>query len=103
MLAADALLFPSRSEGMGMVAVEAQAAGLPVLASDQVPDEVVVLEELVAFMGLDRPFTDWAAKLKEMMTRRLPGDSTQDDRWKTSPFDVEVCFDLLADCYVHGR
>jgi glycosyltransferase involved in cell wall biosynthesis len=103
MLAADALLFPSRSEGMGMVAVEAQAAGLPVLASDQVPDEVVVLEELVAFMSLGRPFGEWAAKLKEMMARRLPGDSTHDGRWKTSPFDVEVCFDLLADCYVHGR
>src|SRR4029079_5930776 len=32
MLAADLLLFPSIAEGLGMVAVEAQAAGTPVLA-----------------------------------------------------------------------
>src|SRR4029077_8382126 len=30
MRAADVLIFPSRQEGLGMVAVEAQAAGLPV-------------------------------------------------------------------------
>ena len=38
MRATDSLLFPSRQEGLGMVAVEAQAAGLPVLASASVPD-----------------------------------------------------------------
>jgi glycosyltransferase involved in cell wall biosynthesis len=38
----DILLFPSRGEGLGMVAVEAQAAGLPVLASTAVPREAIV-------------------------------------------------------------
>ncbi len=33
MLGSDVLLFPSRAEGLGMVAVEAQAAGLPVAST----------------------------------------------------------------------
>ena len=35
--AMDCFLFPSNYEGLGMVAIEAQIAGLPVIASTQVP------------------------------------------------------------------
>ena len=54
MYASDVLLFPSRGEGLGMVAVEAQAAGLPVLASTAVPRECVVVPELVRFEPLEQ-------------------------------------------------
>ncbi len=46
MQAFDLLLLPSRHEGLGLVLVEAQASGLPCLASDQVPQEAKVTERL---------------------------------------------------------
>lgn len=100
MLASDVLLFPSRAEGMGMVAVEAQAAGLPVLASDVVPDEITVLDELVKFRGLQDPFHLWADDLQEMIERRLPGDTVGDQRWHRSGFNIDVCCRRLASIYL---
>jgi len=44
--ALDVLLMPSLYEGLGMVAVEAGAAGLPVLASDCVPAEANVVKNI---------------------------------------------------------
>jgi glycosyltransferase involved in cell wall biosynthesis len=68
MRAADVLLFPSRQEGLGMAAVEAQAAGLRVLASTAVPREAIVIPELVQFLPLWEPVTRWAEVLLDIMS-----------------------------------
>lgn len=49
----DMLAFPSTYEGLGMAAIEAQASGVPVAASDQVPSEASIVPGLVCFMPLD--------------------------------------------------
>ena len=56
----DVFAFPSRFEGLGIAAVEAQAAGLPVLCSDFVPAEVG-MTDLVCFLPLQVQL--WADKL----------------------------------------
>src|SRR5437660_12509651 len=66
MLGSDVLLFPSRGEGLGMVAVEAQAAGLPVLASTNVPAECVVVPELVQFKEVEEGEAAWADELLKL-------------------------------------
>jgi glycosyltransferase involved in cell wall biosynthesis len=63
MRAADTLFFPSRQEGLGMVAVEAQAACLPVLASTAVPREAIVIPEIYAALPLSDPVECWADAL----------------------------------------
>lgn len=60
MAGSDLLVFPSTSEGLGMVAVEAQAAGLPVLASTAVPAECVVIDGMVTFLPLSVGTDKWA-------------------------------------------
>ena len=59
MQAMDVFLFPSRFEGLGIVLIEAQAAGLPAIASDVVPQEVAVTD-LISYMPLKEPAKAWA-------------------------------------------
>ena len=59
----DLFLFPSLSEGLGLVVVEAQAAGLPVICSDAIPQEAIVNQQLVKVIELNKSAAIWANTL----------------------------------------
>lgn len=59
----DIFLFPSISEGLGLVVVEAQAAGLPVICSNMIPSEAIVNKQLVKVLELESSEKDWAIEL----------------------------------------
>jgi glycosyltransferase involved in cell wall biosynthesis len=101
MLAGDVLLFPSRGEGLGMVAVEAQAAGLPVLASDRVPRECVVIPELVNFEDVNAGEIVWASQLLNLASQ--PRDHIHANQSVAkSPFSIEASAQVLAQLYQEG-
>lgn len=59
MQAMDVFVFPSHYEGLGIVIIEAQAAGLPCLISEQVPQKGIVTE-LVKQVSLNKGAEIWA-------------------------------------------
>jgi glycosyltransferase involved in cell wall biosynthesis len=57
--AMDILVFPSLFEGIPVTLVEAQAAGLKIIAADTITEEVA-LTDLVRFISLKQPASYWA-------------------------------------------
>ena len=62
--AMDVFVFPSFYEGLGLVGVEAQGVGIPVIASTNVPPEMKLTED-VTYLGLDS-VNDWVEKIIEV-------------------------------------
>ena len=68
--AMDVFILPSLFEGLGIVGVEAQAAGLPVLAADTIP-RALGLTESVRFLPLENP-KEWAEQILSVCHERKP-------------------------------
>jgi glycosyltransferase involved in cell wall biosynthesis len=99
MLGSDLLLFPSLAEGLGMVVVEAQAAGLRVLASDTTPRECVVIPGLVKFLSLDLKPRDWADEVRRLLNLGHANPSECSDAIARSPFSIENSAASLLEIY----
>ena len=103
MSGSDLLLFPSMAEGLGMVVVEAQAAGLRVLASDTIPLEAVVNPELVAFAPLSAGAEEWADTVLRCID--LPRLEAQEcnELVRHSPFSIENSAGRLLTIYTGSQ
>lgn len=63
--AMDIFLFPSLFEGLSVVAIEAQATGVPILAADTLSPETKITT-CMEFLALEKPTEEWAEKVLEM-------------------------------------
>jgi len=68
----DVFVFPSIREGLPLVVLEAQAAGLPIVLSDGITREVVVIPELFAARSPADAPEAWAETVLSSVTRRVP-------------------------------
>lgn len=100
MRGSDLLLFPSIAEGLGMVAVEAQAAGLKVLASDRVPRECEIVSGAVRFLSLDNGVDAWAESAGEILAQPDPDHGQWNRLVQESPYSIEQSASALVDVYV---
>lgn len=67
--ALDGIILPSFSEGFGTVTIESQAAGVPILVSRAVTDEVDLGFGLVERLALDEEAEVWIQKMFELIER----------------------------------
>ncbi|MCL2087168.1 MAG: glycosyltransferase [Oscillospiraceae bacterium] len=63
--AMDVFVLPSLFEGLGIVLIESQAAGLPTICSDVVPKETNVTEN-IQYISLEQSPKVWADKILEV-------------------------------------
>lgn len=98
--AMDAFIFPSRFEGLGLAAVEAQAAGLPVLMSTAVPEEAVVVPHLVRRHERSQPPSEWARAALELASRPPPPPESTLAAVTAAGFDINTSAERLQALYV---
>lgn len=103
MLGSNLLLFPSVAEGLGMVVVEAQAAGLRVLASDTTPSECLLVPGLVEFMSLAETAGKWAEKVLSLLNREPMNSDLCNVSVGESPFAIERSSAKLLSIYRPGK
>ena len=90
----DVLAFPTLFEGLGIVAVEAQAASLPVLCSEAVPYEVR-FTDYVDFLSLDSAEL-WADRLISMGKMERRNSKEQIDH---SVFEIKTVAKTVQDIW----
>jgi glycosyltransferase involved in cell wall biosynthesis len=95
----DLLLFPSLYEGLGIVLLEAQAAGLTALVSEGIPPEVVIHPALVRHLRLSIGPRDWARIACDAVKEPRFNLRTALDLFKSSPFGIDRCVQRLCDIY----
>ncbi len=94
--AADVFCMPSFREGLPVSLVEAQAAGLPVVATDTISDEIV-LTDLVKFRSLDDSPEKWAdTVIESSKTER----TDRSEEIKKAGYDIRTTARFLQDFYL---
>lgn len=92
----DALIFPSHNEGLGTVAIESQAAGVPVVMSQSLPREVDLGLGTVARLSLEETSESWYKELVRMSELRVPSIQKREIQLKIKKFTGEEAIMLYS-------
>ena len=95
--AMDVFVFPSHYEGLSLVSIEAQAAGLPCFFSNNIPSECIVTKGLVKQLSLQESSDSWAGEILKAVGRERPNTLRQ---IRKSGFDVKENAALLQQFYI---
>lgn len=95
--AGDLFVLPSLHEGLGIAAIEAQAAGLKTIVSDAVPKEAYISKN-ISSISLDKGYKAWAKKILSINLdyKRLPEVKSI----KQAGYDIKDTAMLLQEFYL---
>jgi glycosyltransferase involved in cell wall biosynthesis len=99
----DAFLLPSHFEGLPIVMLEAQAAGLPCVYSNVVDEDTVVIPELMRSESLAEPASHWADALWSLHQKYPVRLDTALNTFSESPFHIRRCVEGLEELYAGAR
>ncbi len=102
MQAMDLFLMPSLYEGLPVVGIEAQAAGLPLVVSTEITEELNITGH-VHFVGLDEPLERWAQVIDDSLNGYVRGSTQQ--LLTDAGYDIQTTTDFLQEFYLkkHGE
>jgi glycosyltransferase involved in cell wall biosynthesis len=99
---ADVFVFPRKhypKEGLGLVVVEAQAAGLPMFITEGIVNDAIVIDELAHFNDLTDP-SDWAQQIDRLLNTKVPLSRHEAlAKMRRSPFELSRATKNLVDIY----
>ncbi|MXO75499.1 glycosyltransferase [Altererythrobacter aerius] len=96
----DIFVFPSFSEGLGIVVLEAQAGGTPVIMPENMPHEVIVINGAVTLLSLDVGTQAWADRIAAILARPAPDAADWLARVEGSVFGMQRCVADLDAIYL---
>lgn len=99
----DVFVFPSKYEGLGNVAIEAQAAGTPCLCSDRVPASVDMGIGLVKFISLDEPTGEWASQINKMLKQKKADHDLVYESFIKREYTLNKSLEILCSIYGRGK
>lgn len=92
--AMDVFIFPSLFEGLGMVAVEAQLSGLPVVCTDSLSKEIVITNN-VSFVSIeDNDVDKWCTEIDKYS--KVSIDRTENI--KAEKYDIVLAVKIFEKC-----
>jgi len=97
--AMDLVVFPSLWEGLGLIVIEAQIAGLHCIVSDAVPEDVVLSPDSVQFIPLSSGVKYWVMQIIKRLNAPRLGMLPALSEAKCTPFLIQQSLAGLMNVY----
>ena len=95
----DLFVFPSKFEGLSIVALEAQANGVPIVASTNAICEEGLLNSNVSRISLESNIDVWCSAIEEAVNSERISSQVIQNNFKKNNFDIDIAISKLKTIF----